>query len=331
MSRADPGALGRAVLKGDRASLARAITLVESAAARDAESAEALLETLLPHAGAAMRVGISGPPGAGKSTFIEALGTRLLAGGHKIAVLAVDPSSRVSGGAILGDKTRMARLASDARAFIRPSPAGLALGGVARATREAILLVEAAGHDIVLVETVGVGQSETAVADMVDLFLVLTIAGAGDELQGLKKGLFELADLIAVNKADGDNRPRAEEAASAIRLALAIARGAGPAGEAVHLVSAATGDGLDELWARIEGRIAAERASGALAARRARQEAAWFRALIEDGVLARLKADAVLGPELAERERAVAAGATTAGAAARAILKRLRLDTPPPA
>ncbi len=197
----------KGVLSGDRRWTARAITLVESTRADHREMAQRLLVELTPHAGKARRVGVSGVPGVGKSTFIEALGTHLTTQGHRVAVLAVDPSSRRSGGSILGDKTRMARLSADPNAFIRPSPTAGTLGGVAKATREAIVVVEAAGYDIVLVETVGVGQSETAVADMVDTFLLLTLARTGDQLQGIKKGVLELADVIAVNKADGEGRP----------------------------------------------------------------------------------------------------------------------------
>ena len=199
----DVAALAKGVLDGSRAVLARAITLVESQRADHRAAAQQLLMELLPHAGGAARVGISGPPGVGKSTFIEALGTRLTGAGHRVAVLAVDPSSTRTRGSILGDKTRMARLAVDENAFVRPSPSAGTLGGVARATRETIVLMEAAGYDVVLVETVGVGQSEVAVAGMVDTFLLLTIARTGDSLQGIKKGILELADVVAVNKADG--------------------------------------------------------------------------------------------------------------------------------
>ena len=200
----DPEALAQAVLAGQRHALARAITLIESTRADHRQSAEALLEHLLPHTGNSIRIGISGVPGVGKSTFIEAFGLHVLNGGHRLAVLAVDPSSPRSGGSILGDKTRMEELARDQRAFIRPSPSGGTLGGVARRSREALLACEAAGFDVIVVETVGVGQSETAVADLVDLFLLLLVPGGGDELQGIKKGIVEIADLIVVNKADGD-------------------------------------------------------------------------------------------------------------------------------
>ncbi|HLU42943.1 MAG TPA: methylmalonyl Co-A mutase-associated GTPase MeaB, partial [Microthrixaceae bacterium] len=216
------------VLAGDRAVLARTITLVESRSPRHREAAREVLERLLPHTGGAHRVGITGVPGVGKSTFIDQLGVNLTSAGHRVAVLAVYPTSSRTGGSILGDKTRMERLAVDPDAFIRPSPAGATLGGVARSTRETILVCEAAGFDVVLVETVGVGQSETVVADMVDFFLVLMLAGAGDDLQGIKKGILELADMIAINKADGDNREQAERAAADYRAALHLMRPTSP-------------------------------------------------------------------------------------------------------
>ena len=210
----DVGKLARAIRAGERASLARAITLIESKRADHRKSAHQLVQDLLPQSGKALRVGITGSPGVGKSTTIDTLGTYLIEQKHKVAVLAVDPSSTRTGGSILGDKTRMPRLANDESAFIRPSPSSGTLGGVAAKTRETMLLCEAAGYDVILVETVGVGQSETAVADMTDFFLVLMLPGAGDELQGIKKGLVELADMIAVNKADGDNIRRASAAAA---------------------------------------------------------------------------------------------------------------------
>src|SRR6187455_3482352 len=236
----------RGVRSGDRAMLARAITLIESKRADHRRTAHQLVQELLPLTGKGVRLGITGAPGAGKSTFVEALGTRLTAQGHKVAVLAVDPSSTRTGGSILGDKTRMARLASDPNAFVRPSPSSGTLGGVAAKTRETMLVCEAAGYDVVLVETVGIGQSETAVSDMTDFFLALMLPGAGDELQGIKKGLVELADMIAVNKADGDNIKRANLAAAEYRGALHILS---PRSEHWHppvlTYSALTGTGMD--------------------------------------------------------------------------------------
>src|SRR5271156_6382363 len=248
----DVGRIARDIRAGDRAVLSRAITLIESKRADHRRAAATLTQTLLAATGKAVRVGITGAPGVGKSTTIDTLGTMLTGQGHKVAVLAVDPSSHRTGGSILADKTRMARLANDIDAFIRPSPASGTLGGVAAKTRETMLLCEAAGYDVVLVETVGVGQSEIAVADMTDFFLVLMLPGAGDELQGLKKGLVELADMIAVNKADGENVQQAMVAAGHYRAALSIITPLVPEWQPqVITYSARTGDGLAELWQRI--------------------------------------------------------------------------------
>jgi len=310
---------------GDRATLARAITLVESRKPAHRERASALLAALLPGTdpvrSAASRIGITGVPGVGKSTLIDSFGTLLTARGHKVAVLAVDPSSSRTGGSILGDKTRMARLAVDPKSFIRPSPSGGALGGVARMTRETMLLCEAAGFDVVIVETVGVGQSEVMVAGMVDVFVVLALPGAGDELQGIKKGVLELADLIAVNKADGDNRLRAEQAAAHYRQALSILEPV-TAGwrPPVLLLSALERSGLDELWRSIEQHRAALGAAG-LEAKRGGQQVRWLWQLLESGLEARL--EATLGRELARAERAVERGETTPGEAADSLLARL--------
>lgn len=236
----------------DRALLARAITLIESTRADHQALAEALLQCLWPHTGGAVRVGITGVPGVGKSTFIEAFGRMLTKAGHRVAVLAVDPTSSRTGGSILGDKTRMTDLGADPNAFIRPSPTAGTLGGVARRTRETMALCEAAGFDVILVETVGVGQSETVVADMVDFFLVLMLPGAGDELQGIKKGILEIADMIAVNKADGENAPRAEAAARDYRGALHILKPASANwSPPVVTCSALKNQGLDTVWAEI--------------------------------------------------------------------------------
>ena len=260
--------LARGIRAGDRATLARAITLIESKRADHRKTAHHLVQELLPLTGKAVRLGITGAPGAGKSTTIDALGTYLHRPGHKVAVLAVDPSSTRTGGSILGDKTRMARLASDPNAFVRPSPASGTLGGVAAKTRETMLVCEAAGYDVVMVETVGIGQSETAVADMTDFFLVLMLPGAGDELQGLKKGIVELADMIAVNKADGDNIARAKLAAAEYRAALNIltphsATWSPP----VLTYSALTGNGIAELWSQVLTHKEKMTGSGELAAR----------------------------------------------------------------
>ena len=306
-----------AIRAGDRVALARAITLVESAKPEDQDRAQELLDSLLPHTGRSIRVGISGVPGAGKSTLIDQLGLNLVAQGHKVAVLAVDPTSTRSGGSILGDKTRMGRLATEPKAFIRPSPAGESLGGVTKTTRETIALAEAAGYDVVLVETVGVGQSESAVSNMVDVFVVVAIAGAGDELQGIKRGLLELADIITVNKADGDNIERANRAAMEYRTALHILA-AGHEGwdPQVLTLSARDNQGLDRLWQKVEQRQAALAASGALAARRAEQAVSWMREIFDQRLLAAFKGGKRAARHWRELEDKVRAGAMTAAAAA---------------
>jgi LAO/AO transport system kinase len=288
----------------NRASLARAITLVESRRADHQAKARELLSAVMPRTGGAQRIGITGVPGVGKSTFIDAFGAMLIEQGHRVAVLAVDPTSRRSGGSILGDKTRMAKLASDERAFIRPSPAGETLGGVSRKTRETMLLCEAAGYDVVLVETVGVGQSETVVADMVDFFLVLMLPNAGDELQGIKKGILEVADLIAVNKADIDEKA-AKRAARAYEIALHIMEQADPDwSPPVHTISGHTGNGLAELWAAINSHRKKTEASGSRAKRRAGQQVRWLEALIEEG----LAREFSMRPEIAAKLRVVRDG-----------------------
>jgi LAO/AO transport system kinase len=305
---------------GDRASLARAITLVESRRGDHRRVAQALIQTLAPGAGAAMRVGITGVPGVGKSTLIDALGSNLTAGGHRIAVLAVDPSSKSSGGSILGDKTRMARLAVDPNAFIRPSPSAGTLGGVAARTREAMVLCEAAGFDILLIETVGVGQSETAVADMTDFFLVLTLPGAGDELQGIKKGIIEQADMVAVNKADVDPA-RARQAAAEYGSALRILAPASPDWTPpVMLVSGLANQGLAEMWGEIERHRAVLGASGELTRKRARQQIKWMWALLEERLMRQALDNGAVKAKLAEIERAVGQGALAPEAAAEQIL-----------
>lgn len=321
-ARPDPRQLADAVRSGDRQALARAITLVESSRPDHRDAAEALLAALLPTAGKALRLGISGAPGVGKSTFIEAFGLRALAQGHRLAVLAIDPSSKRGGGAILGDKTRMAELARDRRAFIRPSPAGEMLGGVARRTREAILLVEAAGFDRVIVETVGVGQSETAVADLVDLFLLLIAPAAGDELQGLKRGIVELADLVIVTKADGDLEAASRRAAADYRHALALLR-SGPGGPpAVLAVSALERRGLEEVEHEIEARRRTLEASGEGRRRRADQAKAALWAELGASLLEHFKEETGVQALLARLEAEVAAGKLTPSAAARQALAR---------
>ncbi|MGP0094417.1 MAG: methylmalonyl Co-A mutase-associated GTPase MeaB [Xanthobacteraceae bacterium] len=308
-----PAVLARGIRAGDRASLARAITLIESRRADHQEAARALVQKLLPHTGQAIRVGITGAPGVGKSTTVDRLGTMLTAQGHKVAVLAVDPSSTRTGGSILGDKTRMPRLAVDSNAYIRPSPASGTLGGVAAKTREAMLLCEAAGFDVVLVETVGTGQSETAVADMTDFFLVLMLPGAGDELQGLKKGIVELADLVAVNKADGDNIKRATAAAAEYRAALHILKPKSPYWTpGVITYSALTGDGIAELWSQVLAHREAVTASGVLAARRREQQVKWLWSMLEERALGRWRSDPAIRPKLKQIETAVAAGELSA-------------------
>jgi len=317
--------LARAVREGDRRALARAITLVESARADHRDDAIALLDELLPATGDATRVGISGAPGAGKSTFIEALGMHLVDAGHRVAVLAVDPSSVRSGGSILGDKTRMEQLSRRREAFIRPSPSSGTLGGVARRTREAMLVCEAAGFDVVLVETVGVGQSEVAVAGMVDLFVLLLGPGAGDELQGVKRGIVELADLLVVNKADGDLADLARHTAADYAHALHLVR-SGDAGavERVRTCSALLGDGIDELWATVEQLVKDARASGALAARRTDQARAWMWSEVTDTMLEELREDPEVNARIRSLEADVTGGRVSAAAAALRVLAAFR-------
>ena len=279
------------VVGGSRAWLARAITLVESTRADHRTMAQELLVRLLPSsglAGEARRVGITGVPGAGKSTFIDALGSMLTASGHRVAVLAVDPSSSRTGGSILGDKTRMTRLSTDPAAFVRPSPTAGTLGGVAKATREAMVVVEAAGYDVVLVETVGVGQSEITVAEMVDTFLLLSLARTGDQLQGIKKGVLELADVIAVNKADGPHETEAKNAARELSGALRLIHAGGGRPPPVLTCSAREGSGIDEVWARVVAHGDALRGSGELEARRRQQQLRWTWTMVRERLLAEL-------------------------------------------
>jgi LAO/AO transport system kinase len=309
--------LAKDLRSGHRAALARAITLIESRRGDHQAAARDLVQALLPDTGKAVRVGITGAPGVGKSTTIDALGSFLTGSGHKVAVLAVDPSSARSGGSILADKTRMARLATDPNAFVRPSPSSGTLGGVAAKTRESMLILEAAGYDIVLVETVGTGQSETMVADMTDCFLVLMLPGAGDELQGLKKGVVELADAIAINKADGDNLARAKAAAAEYRAALHILtpRSAGWS-PPVMTYSALTGKGIAELWDSVLKHRDHMIRSGELEARRREQQVKWMWAILEDRMFARLRSDPALKSKLPRLETAVADGRMTPAVAA---------------
>lgn len=312
-----------AVASGDRAALARAITLMESRRPDHREAARELLQELMPRTGHAVRIGITGVPGVGKSTAIDTLGSMLTEKGHKVAVLAVDPSSTRTGGAILGDKTRMARLAPDPNAFIRPSPSSGTLGGVAAKTRETMLLCEAAGFDVILVETVGVGQSETAVADLTDFFLVLMLPGAGDELQGIKKGILELADLIAVNKAD-DAGAKAKAAAAEYKAALHILAPASPTwAPPVLTVSGLTGQGLDELWTKVLDHRKRLEATGELAAKRRAQDTKWMWALVHERLHERLAHDPALRQRVPEIERAIAHGTLSPNAAASEIVKLL--------
>jgi len=312
------------VRAGDRRALAKAITLVESTRADHLEAAQRLLELLLPQTGHAARLGISGVPGVGKSTFIEAFGLYLISLGKRVAVLAVDPSSARSGGSILGDKTRMPRLSASPEAFIRPSPSGGSLGGVARRTREALLVCEAAGYDVVLVETVGVGQSEYAVASMVDFFLVLMLAGAGDELQGIKKGILELADALAINKADGDNLAHAQQAAAQYRSALNLFRHATPSWDPpVLTVSALESKGMDQVWAIIEDYRSRLAASGELEAKRREQQQRWFWSMIDDGLKMHFLGRKDVQRRLPAVEAAIAAGKLTPTEAARRLLDLL--------
>jgi len=309
------------VLRGERRAIAKAITLLESTRGDHRQRADALLNALLPSAGGSLRLGISGVPGVGKSTFIEALGLQLIDEGHRVAVLAVDPSSSLSGGSILGDKTRMEQLSAREQAFIRPTPAGGTLGGVAEKTREAMLVCEAAGFDVVIVETVGVGQSETAVAGMTDLFVLLQLPNAGDDLQAIKRGVMELADLVVVNKADLDeaaaNRARSMLQGS-LRLLSIHGRETGP--PPVLCVSALTGQGMQSFRDEVDRLAAARRDSGAFDARRRSQSLAWMWDSVNAGLLAGFRAHPAVRAALADTLREVGEGRIAPSAAARALL-----------
>lgn len=322
----DDAVLAERVARGERAALARAITLIESRRADHRARAQALLQVLLPRTGKAYRVGITGVPGVGKSTTIDALGTYLTGQGHKVAVLAVDPSSTRTGGSILGDKTRMSRLSVDPAAFVRPSPSGGTLGGIAAKTRETMLLCEAAGFDVVLVETVGVGQSETAVADLTDTFLVLMLPGAGDELQGIKKGVLELADIVAVNKADGDNVTRARAAAGEYRAALHLlgsrqAHWSPP----VLTYSGLTGDGIPQVWEQVLLHRTKCEAAGTFAATRRAQQVRWMWTLLQERLAARVASDPAIKARLPALEREVADGTLAPTLAANEIAELIGL------
>ncbi|MFG3295351.1 methylmalonyl Co-A mutase-associated GTPase MeaB [Streptomyces sp. NPDC048179] len=318
----DVDAYVKGVLDGKRAVIARAITLVESTRPQHRALAQELLTELLPHSGRARRIGVSGVPGVGKSTFIDAFGTLLTGLGHRVAVLAVDPSSTRTGGSILGDKTRMERLAVDPNAFVRPSPSAGTLGGVAKATRESMVVMEAAGYDVILVETVGVGQSETAVADMVDSFLLLSLARTGDQLQGIKKGVLELADVIAVNKADGpherDARSAARELASALRLMHGKDAFWTPP---VLSCSARESTGLELVWERLEQHRALLDSTGRLTDKRREQQVGWTWSMVRDELLGRLSAHPAVRAAAPDLEQQVRDGSLTATLAAERILR----------
>jgi LAO/AO transport system kinase len=318
--------LAEGIRSGDRTVLSRAITLIESKRADHRSTAAALTQALIGATGKAVRVGITGSPGVGKSTTIDALGSMLTRQGHKVAVLAVDPSSRRTGGSILADKTRMARLATDPNAFIRPSPASGTLGGVAAKTRETMLLCEAAGYNVVLVETVGVGQSEIAVADMTDFFLVLVLPGGGDALQGLKKGVVELADMIAVNKADGDNLPRAKLTAAEYGAALHILKPASANwSPPVVTYSALERDGVGTLWTHILDHRQKLTASGELKARRGAQQVKWMWAMLEERLFEPLRSDRAVKAALPKIEADVAEGRLNPASAVETIAELLKL------
>jgi LAO/AO transport system kinase len=316
------------VLSGDRVTLGRAITLVESTLPAHEAMAEELILQLLPHTGKALRFGITGIPGAGKSTFIEALGGRLTEAGHKVAVLAIDPSSTISGGSILGDKTRMQELSANPNAFIRPSPSSGTLGGVTRKTRETLLVCEAFGFDVVIIETVGTGQSEAVVDDMVDCFLLLMVAGAGDELQGIKRGVLELADIVAVNKADGDNEARAELARRQYATGLHFMRPKIQSWTPQAVVcSARTGKGLDELWTLVQAHRQALTQSGDFAAHRQQQLVRWMWSMINERLLTAMREHPAVKERILPLEQAVTEGKVTASQAAAALLEAFGVET----
>ena len=314
----------KSLLAGDRRALARAITLIESRAERDQKAASTLLTAIMPHAGKSLRIGISGPPGVGKSSFIEALGQKFLQQGrHKLAVLAVDPTSRVSGGSILGDKTRMEELSRHEMAFIRPSPGGDASGGVARQTRESIFLAEAAGHDVVLVETIGVGQAESAVASMVDFFLLLHQPNSGDDLQGIKRGNLELADFVIVTKADGDLLPSARKAQSELMNALSYFATSGQPAPEVIACSSVTGDGIEKVLDALLKAHAIRKNGGRFESLRKKQTLDWFHQEVQDQLIDAVKSNPTLAKLISESESAVAQGTLAPSTAAGRIVEQL--------
>jgi LAO/AO transport system kinase len=311
----------RGVLDGNRSILARAITLIESDSPKHHEQARQVLNRIITRSGNSIRIGITGIPGAGKSTFIESFGLQLVEKGHKVAVLAVDPSSTLTRGSVLGDKTRMEQLARHPSCFIRPSPSGGALGGVARKSRETMIACEAAGFDVIIVETVGVGQSETTVRSMVDFFLLLAITGAGDELQGIKRGITELADAIIINKADGDNKQRALATRSQYEMALHYLQPATDGWRTTaRTCSALTGEGVAEVWEMIERFRKATTESGVLELRRRRQTLEWMNAMIEEGLRSRFLGDEKVAQKRKQLQAEVLAGNLSAAAAVEALL-----------
>ena len=322
LARLDADVMAEAIVAGDRSALARGITLVESRRPDHRDIARALLNRLMPKTGGSIRIGITGVPGVGKSTTIDRFGSMLIDEGHKVAVLAVDPSSTRTGGSILGDKTRMARLSASRSAYIRPSPSAGTLGGVTAKSRETILLCEAANFDVVIVETVGIGQSETAVAGMVDVFVVLMLPGAGDELQGIKKGVLEIADIIAINKADGEMEAAARKAATHYRAALDILAPTSPVWKVPVLSqSGLHGDGLDTLWATIRDHKARHEAARLFAKRRTDQNLAWMRDMLRERALERLARDPALKAAIADAEKAVGSGDLAPSLAVEHIVK----------
>lgn len=317
--------LAQQIIAGDRRALAKAITLVESTRADHAEQAVALLEQLMPETGKSIRLGVSGAPGVGKSTFIESLGNYLTEKGHKVAVLAVDPTSAVSGGSILGDKTRMEVLSVNSKAFVRPSPAGKTLGGVTRRTRESLLLCEAAGYDVIIVETVGVGQSETAVSDMTDMFLLLLSPGGGDDLQGIKRGIMELADLVLVNKADGDQASLANQTVSDYRAALQFMQARTPSWTPrVDSCSALENRGVEQAWTIIQKFREALTQSGELEALRGQQAKAWMWSETAEALIADLKSHPEVKSLVPELERAVTEGKLPPTVAAQRLIEHYK-------